>query len=199
MPDGDIFELNVDHTYNGQNLTNVLHFEQDGTDGSGSNLEALELVWFDNFRVPHKALLVDSVNIVQLRARRLFPTQTQQRLLAINESGDVAEIGLPPQQCAILSQKGERGGPKGRRGAGHMKISGVPITEVDTGRVSAAYATLMNTLGLVFMAKLTNPISGFTFDSVTLSTVDDVARVIEQSFSTSRIRTVYSRSIGVGQ
>ncbi len=198
MPNNDVFELNVDHTYNGQNLTNVLHFRQSGTDGSGSVLEALELVWFDNFRGPHKDLLVVDVNIVQLRARQLFPVQTQQRLLPINETGTISEIGLPPQQCAILSQKAERGGPKGRRGAGHMKISGVPVTEVDTGRVTLAYATLLNTLGAVFMERITNPISGFVFDSVTLSAIDDVARRIEQSFATSRIRTVYSRSIGVG-
>ena len=199
MPDGDIFELNVDQVYNGQNLTNVLHFVQAGTDGSGSVLEALELVWFDEFRALHLAILVDTVEIVQLRARQLFPTQTQQRLLPIGEFGAFAETGLPPQQCAILSQKGERGGPKGRRGAGHMKVSGVPVTVVDTGRVTAAYGTLMNLLGVAFITQFTNAISGFTFDSVTLSMVDDVPRKIEQSFGTSRIRTVYSRSIGVGQ
>lgn len=80
-----------------------------------------------------------------------------------------------------------------------MKISGVPITAQDTGRINTAYADLMNTLGLVFAAKLSDPASGYTFDSVILSALDDVPRVIEQSGSTSRIRTVYSRSIGVGQ
>lgn len=199
MADQDVYELNVDQTYNGQNLTNVLHFKQDGTDGQGSARVALGDVWKDNFRVPHLNLLVAGITIVQLRIRKLRPTQTQQLLVPIGEIGGVIELGLPPQQCAILSQKGERGGPQGRRGAGHMKISGVPITVVDTGRINAAYGIQMNTLGAVFEAKLTDVASGFTFDSVTLSLKDLVARVITLSGETSRIRTVYSRSIGVGQ
>lgn len=199
MPSGDIYEVNLDHTYGGQNLTNVLHFQQDGTDGTGTARDALADIWDDNFKAPHKALLVDSVLLVQLRIRQLFPTQTQQQLVTINETGDVMTNGLPPQQCAILSQKGIRGGPKGRRGAGHMKISGVPVGAVDAGRVNLNYAGDMNTLGLVFADKLTDIPTGYTFDSVTLSNVDNVGRVIEVSGSTSRIRTVYSRSIGVGQ
>lgn len=198
MPEGDIYEVNVDQTYNGQNLVNVLHFIQDGTDGSGSAREALGDIWVDNFQLPHLALMVTNVTIVQLRIRKLLPTQTQQFLRTINATGSQIESGLPPQQCAIISQKGQRGGPKGRRGAGHMKVSGVPLGATDAGRVNLNYATDMNTLGLVFADKLTDMATGFTFDSCVLSAVDSVARVIVHSGSTSRIRTVYSRSIGVG-
>ena len=198
MADGDIYEVNVDQTYAGQNLTNVLHFEQDGTDGTGTARDALEDIWTDNFKVPHLALLVDSLVITQLRIRKLFPTQTQQQILSVAAAGTVVAIGLPPQQCAILGQKAVKGGAKGRRGAGHMKISGVPVAATSNGRVDVAYAGEMNTLGLVFIAKLTDIPTGYTFDSVVLSAIDDVPRVIEQSGSTSRIRTVYSRTIGVG-
>jgi hypothetical protein len=199
MADGDIFELNIDQTYNGQQMTNVLHFKQDGTDGSGSVLVALGNVWVVNMQSLHLALLVSSLNVDQLRIRKLFPTQTQQFLQAVNLPGDALGDGLPPQQCAILSQQATRGGPGGRRGNGHMKVSGVPITAQDSGRINNAYGADMVALGAQFQAKLTDIPTGFTFDSVVLSMVDDVARVIVGSGPTSRIRTVYSRSIGVGQ
>lgn len=198
MPSGDIFECNVDHTYAGQNLTNVLHFLQVGDDGTGSALVAISGIWVTNFKNPHVALLVDSVNIVQLRIRKVQPTQTQQLIFPIGQVGDVVQNGLPPQQCAILEQKGQRGGAKGRRGAGHMKISGVPVTVVDTGRINENYAGDMNTLGDVFQEQLIDGPSGYKFDSIVLSQLDGFARVILFSGPTSRIRTVYSRSIGVG-
>lgn len=198
MADNDIYELNVDMTYSGQNLVNVYHFQQDGTDGTGTGRAALAAIWVANFKAPHVALLVSAVNTVQLRIRQLFPFQTQQLIFPIGALGDTIDNGLAPQQCAILNQKGERGGPKGRRGAGHMKISGVPASASAAGRVNDAYAELMNTLGTVFSSKLTDAGSGYTFDSVILSGVDDVPREILSSGSTSRIRTVYSRSIGVG-
>lgn len=199
MPDGDIYECNVDQTYGGQVITNVLHFKQAGTDGTGGARQALAEVWMDNYRTPHRNVLCTQVVIDQLRIRKLLPTQTQQYIHTVNESGLIMEIGLPPQQCAILQQKGERGGPDGRRGAGHMKISGVPNNAVKTGRVDTVYAALMITLGLVFAAQHTDVPSGYTFNSCVLSNVDDVGRTIVNSGPQSRIRTVYSRTIGVGQ
>jgi len=199
MADLDVYECNVDQTYNGQNMTNVLHFVQEGTDGTGGARQAIAAIWDDNFAAPHRAVCVAAVTFVQLRIRRLFPTQTQQFISPVGLVGDVLNDGLPPQQCAILSQKGVRGGPTGRRGSGHMKISGVPLTVTDAGRINVNYANDLNTLGLVFVASLTDAPSGYTFSSATLSNVDNVARQITVSGSTSRIRTVYSRSIGVGQ
>lgn len=198
MPSGDIFECNVDQTYAGQNMTNVLHFQQVGDDGTGTALVAISGIWVVFFKNLHAALLVDAVNIVQLRIRQVLPIQTQQLIFPIGQQGDVTEGGLPPQQCAILQQKGQRGGVKGRRGAGHMKISGVPDNVVDTGRINANYAGDMNALGDEFAKQITDSPSGFKFDSVVLSQIDDVARVIQFSGPASRIRTVYSRTIGVG-
>lgn len=199
MPDGDIYECNVDQTYNGQNLTNVLHFTQVGTDGTGGARQGLSEVWQNEFQQAHLDLLVEEVVIVQLRIRKLLPTQTQQLIVPIGDPGAVLTDGLPPQQCAILQQKAERGGPKGRRGAGHMKISGVPIGNTDAGRINLNYANDMNVLGLIFAATHTDAPSGYTFEPSILSMVDNIARPIINSGSSSRIRTVYSRSIGVGQ
>jgi hypothetical protein len=198
MPDGDIYECNVDQTFNGQNLTNVLHFAQVGTDGTGTAREALADIWEANYQNPHRDLLVPAVEIVQLRIRKVLPTQTQQFFDVLNKPGTAVGDGLPPQQCAILAQKGTRGGPGGRRGAGHMKISGVPISAQDEGRINVAYSDLMNILGIVFKGLHVDIPTGYTFESVILSMVDSVGRKIIESQSTSRIRTVYSRSIGVG-
>lgn len=195
MADGDIYELTVDQTYGGQDISNVHHFVQIGTDGTGGARQALADIWENEFKVAFLALVVDVLNVVQLRVRKLFPTQTQQYIQAIGETGTYVQTGLPPQQCAILRQHGTRSGSKG---TGHMKISGVPITEVESGRVTAAYATQMNTLGTVYANAQTDAPSGFVFHSCVLGVSDDVAREIQKAGGTSRIKTVYSRTIGVG-
>lgn len=196
MPDGDIYELTVDQTFSLQNISNVHHFVQIGTDGSGNAREALGDVWETEFKAAFLALVVADLTVVQLRIRRILPTQTQQFITPIIEDGDVAFNGLPPQQCAILRQLGTR---SGRKGTGHMKISGVPVTSVENGRITAAYATDMNTLGDVYAETHTDAGTGFTFRAIVLGTSDNVAREIQKAGSTSRIKTVYSRTIGVGQ
>ncbi len=195
MASGDIYELTVDQTYGGQDIVNVHHFVQIGDDGSGDARDALTKMWDDDFKTPFLAVVVDVLNVVQVKARRLFPTQTQQFFLAVGETGTQVQTGLPPQQCAILAQVGTRFGNRGR---GYMKISGVPITEVDSGRITAAYATLLNTLGTEHSTNHTASPSGYVFHGAVLSSVDDVARQIQKAGGTSRIKTVYSRSIGVG-
>lgn len=196
MPDGDVYELNVDQTYTGQNITNVHHFQQVGTDGGGAPLVGLTEIWKDNFQAAFDALVVTGVLTVQLRARQLTPVQTQTFIAAIGNNGDILDKGLPPQQCAILHQQGER---RGRKGTGHMKISGVPIANVDAGRINVAYATLMNTLGEEFKHVHSDVATGYSFEAVVFSQIDSVASDILAIGAGSRIRTVYSRSIGVGQ
>ncbi len=198
MPALDVYECNVDQTFAGQNMVNVLYFQQIGIDGTGDARNAITALWVVHFKDPHLELMVDSATIVQLRVRRVAPTQTQQLLFAVGVAGIQSGEAIPPQQCAILSQKGIRGGVKGRRGAGHMKISAVSVASVDTGRVNTAYAAKMNLLGVPFTQQITDGGSGYKFDSVILSPSDSVARRIISSGSTSRIRTVYSRSPGVG-
>lgn len=196
MPDGDIYELTVDQIYGSQAIANVHHFVQKGDDGSGDGREALGIIWSDEYQVAFLACVSIELEVLQLRIRQLLPTQTQQFIQSIATPGTISQDGLPPQQCAILRQYGTRAG---RKGTGHQKISGVPVGSVDTGRVTAAYSTLMNTLGDADESTHTESASGYQFRGCVLGTSDNVAREIQKAGGTSRIRTVYSRTPGVGQ
>lgn len=196
MPASDIFELNVDMTWNGQNCVNVHHFTQVGADGSGTWQAALQSVWEDNYKAPLLDMMVTAVLVVQTRMRRLFPTQTQQTIVSVAENGDLLDIGVPTH-CAVLLR--QRGFPTGRKGTGGVKLCGAPAGEVLNGRITVAHAAKVATYGNVSEANIVDGATGYTFRSGVLSQVDDVFRAIEKSQVTPRVVTVHSRQIGVGQ
>lgn len=196
MAEFDILECNIDMTYSGQDVTNVLHFIQVGADGAGDVREALATLWEDHYKTTFLALLVNAVSVVQLRIRKLYPTQTQQHLAPILEGGDSVANGMPPNCCAIMRCASVR---DGRKGVGFMKITGVPQDAVNEGRINLAYGALVNAHGAVYEDDQTESGSGFVFRSVVYSVIDNVGRAILKAGATSRVKTVYSRSAGVGQ
>jgi len=195
MPANDVFELTVDMTHNGQNLANVHHFTQIGGDGTGTWQDALKQIWIDSYRAALKAMMVTAVNIVQIKVRRLFPTQTQSTTTAIGEAGDIIGVGLPTHAAVLLRQ---RGFPTGRKGTGGVKICGVPIGAQTAGRLSSAAAALVKTYGDVSESDITDGGSNYTMRAGVLSNVDNVLRKIQKSIVTPRIVTVHSRQVNVG-
>lgn len=196
MPANDVYELSVDMTYGGQNIVNVHHFVQNGVDGTGTWQDALMQVWTDNFKGPLSDLMVGTVTIVQVRMRRLKVGQTQQTTVAVGLAGQIMSNGLPTH-CAVLIR--QRAFPTGRKGTGGVKITGVPIDNVENGQIDLALATLCQTYANISEEDITDPGSGFDFRAGVLSQVDDVFRAIEKSQVTPRVVTVQSRQIGVGQ
>ena len=195
MPDGDIFELNVDMTFAGQNCVNVHHFEQAGTDGTGDAREALTTIWVDAFLDDFLALMVDVVTVVQLRCRRIKPTQTQQFIETVGLDGTNADTGMPSGSCPLIRFYTET---TGRKGVGGMKLVGASINNVDFGRVNLAYANLMQTFADIFGGNHVDPGSGYTFTPSVYSLIDNVAREIVAGVALTRVRTVHSRQVGVG-
>jgi len=195
MPADDIFELGVDMTHAGQNVSNVHHFKQIGADGTGTWQDALLQIWQDNYKALLKALMVTAVEIIQVKVRKLFPTQTQQQALAVAENGTVLDTGLPPHAAALVRQ---RAIPTGRKGTGGVKIVGVPTQEVEDGRITVSYRNQLESYGNVSEADITDPTSGYVMRSGVLSKVDNSFRSIVKSMATPRIVTVHSRQINVG-
>lgn len=193
MPANDIFEVSVDATYNGEAMTNVMHFIQIGADGTGDARSALNSVWVNDFDVAQRNLQVDSVTHFQQRTRRLFPTQTQSFIAANSATGTFIDNGLPTNQCAILRFYGALAG---RKGVGHQKLYGVGTTFILQGRISASYKTLMDAYGDIFKVDRTDS-SGFVFRAGVLGT-DDVLRQIQKTEAMTRIKQVHSRSARVG-
>ncbi len=190
----DIFELTVRSLLNQQNIANVHHFQQTEDDGSGSALDALDVIWNASFKTQFLANLVDVFQIVDISIRRIKPTQTQPTVYPVAEFGIIAQPGLPTHACVIVTQLAE---PDIRKGSGHVKVCGLPITAVESGRMNSVATGLMNTWADNFKNLQVAP-SGFRFDSVVYSQVDNVARKILRARAYTRIKTCHSRQIGVG-
>lgn len=195
MPDGDVFECSVDQTLAGQNITNVYHFIQVGSDGSGDARSALRDMWNFFYKVKFLDCVVTDVALVQARIRRISPTQTQTLTSALTGSGDIGVESLPSQSCAILRCYAI---PSGRKGTGHVKLSGIANTLVAAGRISASLLAIIRLYGQVMETDHADAGSGFVFRQVVWSIVDSVAREIVQARPTGVVKTVHSRQIGVG-
>lgn len=196
MPALDIFERSTDMTYGGQNVVNVEHLQQIGADGTGTWQASLFTNWDVAYKPRMRNLMTAQVNIVQVRMRRVLPTQTQQTTTTVNEAGLHAGDGMPPHIASLLRQHGET---TGRKGTGGIKFTGIPNTEVLNGRITVAYAALMELYGDQDESDITDGATGYTFRGGVLSQVDDVFRKILKSYATPRVVTVYSRQRGVGQ
>lgn len=195
MPANDVFELSVDATYNGQQVTNVMHAIQIGADGSGDARGALDRVWVDNFDVEQRTLQVTSVVHFQQRVRRILPTQTQTLITPNAGLGLATGNGLPTNQCAILRLYGAKALLKG---VGHQKLYAVPVLMVLEGRVQTTFRDISLLYSVNFETNHTDPISGYVFRMGVLGT-DSVLRQIQGTEQLGRIKQIHSRSIGVGQ
>ncbi len=195
MAKDDIYELTVRQTVALQNVVNVHHFLQSRVDGSGLAVDALNTLWNSIFKLAFKALLSSELNIVDISIRRIKPTQTQPTVFAVGENGTNMVNAMPTHCCALVRQFAE---PAVRKGTGSVKIAGVPQDAVNQGRVSVAYAALMNTYGNKFVGEIIDATSTYAFEPSVFSQIDSVARPIIRAGHSSRVRTVHSRQIGQG-
>jgi len=195
MPADDIYELTVRSTLAGQNLANVHHFKQVGSDGTGTAEEALDTIWQAVFKPLFLQVTTSTFEVVDLSIRQIQPVQTQPTVFGALAMGDEAGEALPSHCCVLLRQQAI---PSGRKGSGSMKVPAVPLTFVDRGRITLVAAVLYKALGDAYEAQHTDVASGYTFDPVVYSQIDSVGRKIMKSTPSTRTRTVHSRQIGVG-
>lgn len=193
MPAGDIYQLNVDAVYGNQSVTNVFHLVQIGSDGSGSGVDAVQNIWSSFFAAQQLVTQVDTVTHFRNRARRIAPTETQTKVESDSGVGGVSEAGLPTNQCAILRFYGSL---DGRKGIGHTKMYGIGVGFTHQGRLTTAWRDIVTLYGDQFPKQHTAG-SGYKFQMAVMGN-DGVARLIQTADPLPRIKTVYSRSAGVG-
>jgi len=195
MPANDVYEMAIDHTLAGQNLTSVYHAKQIGVDGTGDGRAAMHLWWEEHFEALFLACVSINLVLVQSRIRQLQAVETQSLITALAGAGGIAIDQLPPQSCAILRTHAT---PLLRRGTGHVKMSGITVDHTDAGRIDAALFALIAAFGVPMETDKTEATTGYVFHMSVLSQVDDIARPILKTESLTRIKTVHSRSVGVG-
>lgn len=196
MPAGDIYELNVDATLAGQAITNTFHFLQIGGDGTGDGRIACDNIWPASLETSWLASLCTNYFQTNTRVRRIKPTETQALITNNVGVGAMVEEALPPQACIILR---EHATPSGRKGTGHIKISGCPLGDVFEGRINASLSATLTTFATNLGSPITDVATGYVFHASVYSQIDAVARPILNAFPMSRVKTVYSREVGIGQ
>ena len=195
MPANDVYELSIDQLLQGQNLTNVHHCIQIGSDGTGDARAAVTLWWDEHFKENWLDCIVTAVSMVQTRVRRLQPTQTQTLITAATGDGDVLGEGLPSQSCGIIRTYAV---PLARRGTGHVKVPGIDIAVTAAGKIDAATESIWNAFAVEMQTDLTETTTGYIFRMGVYSTIDEVLRPIVLAKARPRIKTCHSRSMGVG-
>ena len=196
MPANDVFELAVDQLIRAQNITNVYHCIQVGSDGTGDARDAVALWWDEHFKENYLDCVVTDLAMVQTRVRRIQPTQTQTTTTAATGDGDILETALPSQSCAILRTYAV---PLARRGTGHVKICGIGISSTGNGAIDSSLETTINAFAAEMQQDQTETTTGYIFRMGVYSTIDEVLRPIVLAKARPRIKTVHSRSMGVGQ
>lgn len=195
MAADDTFSVSCDLTYNGQNCVNVLHFKQIGSDGTGVAMASLETVWDTIYKTLYRGLMVITVNVVQVRVRRLAAVESQSTITAVGLAGTHSGQGMPTHSAALLRQRGSSTDP--RKGTGGQKIVGVPRSIVEAGRLTQAYADLLIAYGQLGESDETDGATGYTFRQCILDAAGN-SRIIVHNAATPRLITVRSRQIGVG-
>jgi len=193
MPANDVFEVSVDAVLNGQNMTNVMHFIQIGADGTGDARTAMAGLWTAIFDLPLRNTQSSSVLHQQTRVRRVLPTQTQTTITAGVNAGTRLVESIPTNQTAILRFYAN---PFGRRGTGNQRFYGVGTDVVLSGRISDGMATLMQLYGVLFITNAP-PSNSYVFRAAILSN-DGIARPIMKTLPLPVVKTMHSRTVGVG-
>jgi hypothetical protein len=158
MPANDLYEVLFDQVYGDQRLNTSFYLFQESADGGGDARVAAIDGLFDKLKTAWSNCCTDSWAIVQVRARRILPVQTQPFYSASVQPGAVIVGGLPPQSCAVISQKNST---TGQFGNGRVFLSAIPKTHQSNGRNTLAAMDLLTILADLLVEPVVE--GGYTF------------------------------------
>jgi hypothetical protein len=158
MPANDLYEVLFDQTYGNQRLNTSFYLFQESADGGGdAREEAITGLW-NLIGSAWTACFVADWLMVQGRARRIIPVQTQPFYKAYSENGDAPTVGLPPQSVAQITQKNST---TGQFGNGRIFLSGTAHDSQSNGRNTLAQMDLLSTLADLLVEPVVQ--GGYTF------------------------------------
>jgi hypothetical protein len=158
MPANDLYEVLFDQTFGNQRLNTSFYLFQESADGGGDAREAAIVGLYDLISAAWADCVVDTWELVQGRARRIIPVQTQPFYKAYSLDGAVAWGSCPAQSCAVITQKNST---TGQFGNGRVFLSGIPTNHQSNGRNTLAAMDLLSILADL----LVDPVieDGYTF------------------------------------
>jgi len=191
MAIGEVYQLNVNQTLYGVNLTNSYTFEQ-LADTSGGRLPENSLMeaWVEDMVPLQAAMSVDAWQMSCLSCRRVRPTGGVQFIRSVNAGGDIVGQGNASNTCCLGSLYS---GTVGGRGRSRHWYSGVPVAGNAGGRLDAAADVLF----VAFLDRLIQAIK-WTVDNAdfiirVISSLDAIIRAIDQVIGRVRLRKLGSR------
>jgi hypothetical protein len=158
MPANDLYEVLFDQTYGAQRLNTSFYLFQESADGGGDARECAIVGLYDMISVAWADSCSDQWQLVQGRARRILPVQTQPFYKAYSLLGSNAEPGLPPQSVSQITQKNST---TGQFGNGRVFISGTPRDKQSNGRNTLAQMDLLTILADLLVEPVVE--GGYTF------------------------------------
>jgi hypothetical protein len=158
MPANDLYEVLFDQTYGSQRLNTSFYLFQESADGGGDAREAAIVGLADLISTAWQNCCVVSWEIVQGRARRIIPVQTQPFYKAYSLNGTHVGYGIPPQSVAQISQKNST---TGQFGNGRIFLSGTPHDKQANGRNTLAQMDLLTILADLLVEPVVE--GGYTF------------------------------------
>jgi hypothetical protein len=158
MPANDLYEVLFDQTYGAQRLNTSFYLFQESADGGGDAREAAIVGMYDLISTAWSNCVGADWNLVQGRARRIIPVQTQPFYKAYNLNGSELISGLPPQSCGVITQKNST---TGQFGNGRIFLSGTPQDKQSNGRNTLAQMDLLTILADLLVEPVVE--GGYTF------------------------------------
>jgi hypothetical protein len=158
MPANDLYEVLFDQTYGDQRLNTSFYLFQESADGGGDAREAAIVGLWDLIGSAWTDCISADWLMVQGRARRIIPVQTQPFYKAYSVPGGQLVNGIPPQSCGVITQKNST---TGQFGNGRIFLSGTPKDKQSNGRNTLAQMTFLGVLADLLVEPVVE--GGYTF------------------------------------
>jgi hypothetical protein len=158
MPANDLYEVLFDQTYGAQRLNTSFYLFQESADGGGDAREAAIVGLFDLINLAWADCCSIYWELVQGRARRIIPVQTQPFYKSYSKKGANLVDGIPPQSVAQITQKNST---TGQFGNGRIFLSGTPNDKQSNGRNTLAQMDLLTIMADLLVEPVVE--GGYTF------------------------------------
>ena len=195
MPAGDIYQLNVDQTLHGQELTNVHYFRQESADPPTSPAQALIDAFASELAPKQADFCSDEWRIVGYRAIRIHPMPTQAHFFTSTVVGQLALPAQPANVCFVSSMYGTPGA-KIRHSRNYY--AGLTNFSVVEGLLVQATLVIIRIFLDRLLQNITDATTSTDWKRVLWDTATDTAHDIIDSVPKTATRKLRSRTKGQG-
>jgi len=190
MAQNDIIEFAINATYGGQQVTNVLHFRQQGDDGNGDQAVGLINAFENELLDLWTVCLLSSYTMDSYGVRRVAPTTTQTFYSPTAGAGQRGGTGMPAHSVIMMDT---RGLTDRRLGLGRIYFSGLSVEDEAAGRLDGPIWGLFDELGERFQSPIASVGGDWNFQLCIFNRKTKLYSDVADTTTRPRFRTLRSR------